>query len=202
MARGIEQIPWCYDGCMAVFDALGLARLRRSLVDEAQGRILEVGCGTGRNLPLYPPKSNVVALDHDGAVLRRARQRAPGTACVVARAEALPFADASFDTVVSGLVFCSVADPARALAEIRRVLRPDGRLCMLEHVRHASPRWAALQDWITPLWVRLSGGCHPNRDTESAVVRAGFDIDQQSRASRSVLRRFSARPGGRTASRR
>jgi ubiquinone/menaquinone biosynthesis C-methylase UbiE len=88
-------------------------------------------------------------------------------------AQALPFRTGAFDTVVSGLVFCSVADPPRALAEIKRVLRPRGELRMLEHVR-SRIRWrAVLQDLIQPAWTWLAGGCHPNRDTESTVERAG-----------------------------
>jgi ubiquinone/menaquinone biosynthesis C-methylase UbiE len=110
---------------------------------------------------------------------------------VCAAAEALPFRDRSFDTVVSGLVFCSVRDPARALGEIRRVLRRDGELRMLEHVRATVPWRARAQDAIQPLWTRVTGGCHPNRDTEATVRRAGFVLDEQ--RARGTMRRFRAR---------
>lgn len=107
---------------------------------------------------------------------------------------ALPFRDATFDTVLSGLVFCSVADPRRSLLEAKRVLRPDGRLRMLEHVRSAG-RWKVrFQDWIQPAWTRITGGCHPNRDTERTVQAAGFDIEPEGRRARGNMRRFSARP--------
>jgi ubiquinone/menaquinone biosynthesis C-methylase UbiE len=192
--RGIEQIPWLYDGFMSVSDVLGLRRWRRRLVQAARGRTLELGCGTGRNLPLYPDRRELIGLDPDLAVLRVARRRAPDVPLVVARAEALPFRAGSFDTVVSSLVFCSVRDPRRALQETLRVLDPQGELCMLEHVRHHKPRAAWVQDRIQPFWTWITGGCHPNRDTEAAVVAAGFRVEQQSRQARGVMRRFCARP--------
>jgi ubiquinone/menaquinone biosynthesis C-methylase UbiE len=115
---------------------------------------------------------------------------------ILARAEALPFRAGVFDTVVSGLVFCSVADPRRGLAEVRRVLRPGGTLRMLEHVRSVHPWKARIQDRIQPFWTRLMGGCHPNRDTERAVEAAGFRLDAESRRAKGDLRRFAARPPG------
>lgn len=191
--RGLEQIPWLYDGMMALFDALGLDRWRRWLVRDVGGRTLEVGCGTGRNLPLYPAGVQVVGLDPSAEALQRARERAPGLPLVRASAEALPFRDRAFDTVVSGLVFCSVRDPARGLAEVKRVLEPAGTLRMIEHVRGEglAGRW---QDFIQPLWTRAAGGCHPNRRTEATVEAAGFRISPQGRRAQGNLRRFSARP--------
>ena len=110
---------------------------------------------------------------------------------VCASAEALPFRDRSFDTVVASLTFCSVPDPAAGLREVGRVLRDDGALRMLEHVR-SERRWEARwQDFFQPAWTRITGGCHPNRDTEEAVRRAGFHIDER-RANRN-LRRLVAR---------
>ena len=190
--RGFEQIPWLYDAGMAVNDALGLRRWRRWLAGGARGRTLEVGCGTGRNLPLYPPGASVVGLDPELDALLVARRRAPGAMLVAARAEALPFRDGTFETVTSSLVFCSVGDPPRGLAEIGRVLRPDGRLRMLEHVRSTRARVARLQSWIGPAWVRVSGGCHLDRDTEAAVSDAGFALEE--RKARGVMRRLVGRP--------
>src|SRR5206468_11661811 len=133
--RGLEQIPWLYDPVCALYELLGLDRWRRWLVAGARGLALDVGCGTGRNLPLYREGVRVVGLDPAWASLQRARRRVPHIALVQGSAEALPFSDATFDTVVSGLTFCSVPDARRGLAEVRRVLRPDGQLRMLEHVR-------------------------------------------------------------------
>jgi ubiquinone/menaquinone biosynthesis C-methylase UbiE len=191
--RGIEHIPWLYDALMSVMDAAGFSRWRRRLVGGSGAYVLEVGCGTGRNLPLYPEGVEVVAIDPDLAALRRARRRAPRTLFVVARAEALPFPEDRFPTVISGLVFCSVRDPDAGLAEIRRVLAPGGRLRMIEHVRHDHPTLAWLQDGVQPAWTWITGGCHPNRDTEATVERAGFVIEPEDRVASGVMRRFSAK---------
>ena len=191
--RGLEQIPWLYDACCAVCERLGLDRWRRWLVDGAAGSVLDVGCGTGRNLPLYRPTMRVIGVDVSAIALARARRRRPDVPLVQADAEALPFRPASFDTVVSGLVFCSVPDAACALGEVKRVLRPDGTLRMLEHVRSTRAFKARLQDRWQPLWTRVTGGCRWNRDTETAVARAGFDIDPEGRRARGDMRRFVAR---------
>jgi ubiquinone/menaquinone biosynthesis C-methylase UbiE len=189
--RGVEQIPWLYDAFGSVQDWMGLARWRSWLAGRARGRTLEVGCGTGRSLPYYPPDARVVGVDPALDALRVARRRAPGVPFVVARAEALPFRDGAFDTVVSGLVFCSVADPQRGLAEVRRVLAPGGSLRMMEHVRSRRRLAGRLQDLVQPAWTLFAGGCHPNRDTERQVEAAGFAIED--RRERGALRRFSAR---------
>jgi SAM-dependent methyltransferase len=193
--RGVEQIPWLYDACCAVCERFGLARWRRWLVDGAEGTALDVGCGTGRNLPLFRAGVRVVGLEPSPDALARARRRAPGVPLVQGAAEALPFRTGAFDTVVSGLVFCSVPDPARGLAEVKRVLKPGGTLRMLEHVRATGGFKARVQDRWQPLWTRISGGCHWNRDTESAVEGAGFRIAPEGRRARGDMRRFVARPG-------
>ena len=191
--RGLEQIPWLYDALCAVCERLGLGRWRRWLTAGARGRTLDLGCGTGRNLPLFSAEVRAIGLDPAWESLQRARGRAPGVPLVQGRAEALPFRDRAFDTVVSGLVFCSVPDPRRGLAEVRRVLRPGGALRMLEHVR-STRRWKArYQDFIQPLWTRLSGGCHPNRETERLVESSGFSIEAEGRCAEGDRRRFSAR---------
>jgi ubiquinone/menaquinone biosynthesis C-methylase UbiE len=184
---------------MAVLDRAGLAGWRASLASGGEGKaVLEVGCGTGRTLALHPAGGIVVAIDPDALLLDAARRRAPGALLVQARAEALPFRDGAFDTVVSSLVFCSVDDPAKGLAEVARVLRPEGSLRMLEHVAPESRcgRWWARR--LQPAWTALAGGCHPDRDTEGAVLAAGFRVDSRSRRALGVLRRFDARrPEGR-----
>ncbi len=194
--RGIEQIPWLYAALMFVIDVCGLSRWRRELTAGVGERTLEVGCGTGRNLPHYLTHTRLVALDRNFQILGDARRRFPHLPLVVARVEALPFRAGIFDSVVSSLVFCSVENPGQGLAEIRRVLRPHGELRMIEHVRHPHPRGAAIQDLIQPIWTKVTGGCHPNRDTERAVERAGFSIEESGRMSWGVLRYFSARLRG------
>jgi ubiquinone/menaquinone biosynthesis C-methylase UbiE len=192
--RGIEQIPWLYDAFCALCEATGLARWRAWLVAGARGRVLDVGCGTGRNLPLLPGGARAVGLEPSWEALQRARRRAPRVPLVIGSAEALPFRDAAFDTVLSGLVFCSVPDPERGLREVRRVLRPDGELRMLEHVRSTRGWKARLQDRLQPAWTWITGGCHPNRETERAVEACGFRIEHDGRRAKGDMRRFAARP--------
>jgi SAM-dependent methyltransferase len=156
-----------------------LGTRRRELLREASGRVLEIGAGTGANLPHYPAVTRLVLTEPDAAMRRRIRPRLAGAGFPVevrdAPAERLPFPDGSADTVVATLVLCSVDDPARALAEVRRVLRPGGRLLFLEHVR-ARGRAARWQDRIAPVWRRLAGGCRPNRETVEAITSAGFAV--------------------------
>ncbi len=191
--RGLEQIPLLYDAGMVLCDALGLSRWRRALVGDLHGQVLEVGCGTGRTLTHYTDGTDVIALDPDPTLLARAARRAPHVPLLVARAEALPFLPARFDVVITSLVFCSVDDVPRGLAEIHRVLKDGGRLRMLEHVRATTPLWARLQDAVQPAWTRLSGGCRPNRAMEEAVEAAGFRIEAHARKAHGVLRCFSAK---------
>lgn len=189
--RGVEQIPFVYDAMMALFEWLGLGRWRAALVAGAQGRSLDVGCGTGRNLPRY--SGFVVGLDPSAEALGKARARAPAVPLVRGSAHALPFRPGTFDTVVSGLVFCSVPDAPRGLSEVKRVLAPGGSLRMLEHVRSTSALGGWWQDLIQPAWTCVAGGCHPNRDTEAAVARAGFQIDGATRRVRGNMRLFTAK---------
>jgi ubiquinone/menaquinone biosynthesis C-methylase UbiE len=191
--RGVEQIPWLYDLVMALAERGQLGRWRGWLARDAGGRVLEVGCGTGRNLPLYPPRGRLVGVDPHPQNVARARRRAPSRPLVQARAEALPFRDGAFEVVVSSLVLCSVDDPSRALAEIRRVLAPGGELRAMEHVRARRGWLARLQDLAQPTWTRLTGGCRPNRDTEHAVAAAGFHIEEHGRRASGLMRRFVAR---------
>lgn len=192
--RGLEQTPWLYDAAMWVFEAGPFGRWRRAVVRTARGRVLEVGCGTGRNFTHYSQETRVVGTDPELAVLRKARSRAGGAPLVAARAEALPFRDGAFDAVVSTLVFCSVDDPTAGFHEIRRVLRDGGGLHMLEHVRAESRTGARLQDRVQPLWTRLAGGCRPNRDTVARVANDGFTIEESTFQKKGLLRSFVARP--------
>jgi ubiquinone/menaquinone biosynthesis C-methylase UbiE len=190
--RGLEQIPWIYDTCCWVFERFGFAAWRRWLMGNATGRVLEIGCGTGRNLAMPSPAALLVGLDPSPHALARARHRAPRAVLVRGSAHDLPFRPGTFDTLVSGLAFCSVMDPNRGLEEAKRVLNLEGTLRMVEHVR-STRRWKArIQDMIQTLWTRVTGGCHPNRDTEASVARAGFNIDPAERVARGTLRRFSA----------
>lgn len=155
---------------------------RRELLAHARGRVLEIGAGTGLNLPHYPEAvSEVVATEPDPHMRKRLVRGAAfasrPVALVDAEAERLPFTDRAFDTVVASLVLCSVRDPRTSIAEIRRVLRPDGLLLVYEHVRGEEPTLAARQDHLERPWGVLGAGCHPNRATAEAVEAAGFVWD-------------------------
>ena len=171
----------------AVYDRLSArteekfgAELKRRLLANARGRVLEIGVGTGLSLPHYPQVDELVGVDPSEPMLRRARRRAAelvrDVRLVEAPAEALPFEDEGFDTVVSLAVLCTVDDPARVLREIRRVLRPGGRFVFLEHVRSSDPKLAKLQDRLERPWGWIAGGCHPNRRTLEAIEGAGFEV--------------------------
>ena len=153
---------------------------RTELVSGLHGRVLELGAGTGLNFQLYSAGVEVVALEPEPNMIRRARDRVgEGSArirLVRGAAESLPFEDGSFDAAVASLVLCSVARPNIAISELRRVLRPDGELRVFEHVRSENPRHARWQNWLTPLWRRLSAGCHVNRDTGASLRAGGFDL--------------------------
>jgi ubiquinone/menaquinone biosynthesis C-methylase UbiE len=169
-----------YDPLTARWEKRHGTELRRKLLAHAQGRVLEIGVGTGLNIPLYPPVDELVATDPSGPMLRRARRRAAvagrKVTFVEAPAERLPFEDESFDTVVSMVVLCTVEDQQRALHEIRRVLRSNGRFLFSEHVRSMDPKQARRQDRLERIWGVVANGCHPNRRTLEAIRGAGFDV--------------------------
>lgn len=168
-----------YDPFLAWGERSGMRDLRRDVLAGAHGDVLEIGAGTGLNLGAYPGSVRSLTLaDPEPSMVRRLEKHAgtaPAPATVVtAPAEALPFADDSFDTVVSTLVLCTVSDVDRALAEIRRVLRSPGRLVLIEHVRAGDERLARWQDRLHAPWLRFGYGCHCNRDTRHALDHAGF----------------------------
>jgi ubiquinone/menaquinone biosynthesis C-methylase UbiE len=169
-----------YDPVMARVERAGLAALRRELLTAATGDVAELGAGTGANLEHYPADlERLIMLEPAAAMARRLRRHVDGVELPwpvdvrEAPAEALPLDDASVDTVVSTLTLCTVDDPALALAEVRRVLRPEGRLLVLEHVA-GEPAW--LQRGLDPAWQVLGRGCHLRRDTRTALRSAGFDV--------------------------
>jgi ubiquinone/menaquinone biosynthesis C-methylase UbiE len=159
---------------------------RRRLLAGLTGRVLEVGAGDGLNFPHYPAAVTEVLAIEPEPYLRRlalaaARQAPVPIRVVDGTAEALPAPDGAVDAVVASLVLCTVADQGQALAEVRRVLRPGGRLHFYEHVRASDPRLARWQDRLERPWGWLVGGCHPNRDTVAAITAAGLQVVQLDR---------------------
>lgn len=187
-----DRMAAAYDVCIIPTEAL-VRRERRRLLAQARGRVLELGIGTGASLPFYPPSCRVYGVDPSEQMLRRAVHRTRrvdrplGAAAM--EAEALGFADATFDTVVATLAFCSIEEPPRALAEAYRVLRPGGTLLLLEHVRPEG-RLGRLFDRLDPWWTKHS--CHLNRRTGDLVARAGFHVQSEHRWARSVFRAIRA----------
>jgi ubiquinone/menaquinone biosynthesis C-methylase UbiE len=171
-----------YDRQMKKVERVGLRALRAGLIGTAGGRVLEIGAGTGNNLPFYGPGVESLTLtEPERPMLRRLERRvhesAPRATVLRAPAEDLPFDDDSFDVAVSTLVLCGVSDQPRALRELRRVLRPGGQLMFIEHVRSDEDRLARRQDRLNGL-NRFMVGCECNRATVASIEAAGFEITQ------------------------
>jgi ubiquinone/menaquinone biosynthesis C-methylase UbiE len=170
--------PW-YDVVEGLPELLSLRQLRRALLRRAQGHVLEVAAGTGRNFRHYPESCRITAVDLSAAMLARARQRAQrlglSVAWAVMDAEALAFRPHSFDAVVSTLSLCTFHDPAAALREMARVCRPHGRLLLLDHGRSDRPRLARWQDRHAERHARRLG-CHWNREPLQLARQAGLTV--------------------------
>jgi ubiquinone/menaquinone biosynthesis C-methylase UbiE len=199
-----------YDRMLAKTERMGLAEMRHELLGQASGRTLELGAGTGHNVPHYTDRvSELVLSEPDPHMARQLGERlqrdppAPSRVEVIeAPAEDLPFDDGGFDTIVSTLVLCTVDDPRRALAEARRLLVEGGKLLFLEHVRGDSRRLTRWQDRLERPWGFFTGGCHPNRPTEQTLADAGFWIERldrdrlpaSPRIARPLIRGLARRP--------
>jgi len=159
-----------------------LVPIRRRVISGAEGTVLEIGVGSGLNLPLYGPSTRaVIALEPSAELLRMARKRAEAALVPVelleASAEAVPLETGSVDTVVMTWTLCTIPDALRALAELRRVLKPGGVLLFVEHGRAPEPNVARWQDRLDPLWSRIAGGCHLNRKMDELIARSGFRLN-------------------------
>jgi ubiquinone/menaquinone biosynthesis C-methylase UbiE len=180
-----------YERLSVESDERGGREHRVRLLAGLSGRGIEVGAGNGRNFALYPPAVHEVVAVEPEDRLRAAAERSAAEAgvpvhVVSGHADALPAEDGSVDFAVVSLVLCSVPDPRHALSELRRVLKPGGELRFYEHVRARGRLRGALEDLVTPLWVRGGGGCHPNRRTAEDIAAGGFEITE--------IERFPFRP--------
>jgi ubiquinone/menaquinone biosynthesis C-methylase UbiE len=175
-----------YDRLMASTERAGLADRRAALIADARGATLELGAGTGLNLRHYPDAvTELVLTEPDSHMARRLRSRVADARrpveVVEAPAERLPLEDARFDTAVVTLVLCTVKEPAQALAEIARVLKPGGRLLFIEHVRADASGLERWQDRLERPWGWIAGGCHPNRDTVGSLDASALRVESVER---------------------
>jgi ubiquinone/menaquinone biosynthesis C-methylase UbiE len=156
---------------------------RRRVVSSATGRVLEIGVGSGLNLPFYGEQStSVIGLDPSTKLLSMARHAAAASSRLIefidGSAEEIPLPDEAVDSVVTTWTLCTIPDVTRALREMRRVLKPGGQLLFAEHGRSTDPGVRRWQDRLTPIWKHLAGGCHLNRPIEQLIRDAGFQISQ------------------------
>jgi len=188
-----DSLASVYDRAMLPLEWLIFRRLRRRVLPPLEGDLLELGAGTGVNLPLYKSAARVTAMDTSSDMLLWAARRETQhrVALVCADVQRLPFASGHFDVVTGSLVFCSVANPSRGLAEARRVLRAGGRLVLLEHTRGRG-LGAWLTDVLHPLWCTWSHECHLNRETVQAVVDAGFKLQRVEQHALGIVRVIEA----------
>lgn len=197
VTRAYDRLARVYDLYDTPMDWLGVRRRRRRILGRAQGDVLELGIGTGRNLELYPEDVRLTGIDISAGMLARAERKLGRVdreaELLLADARELPFANDSFDTVAATCVFCSVADPVRGLREAARVCRPDGRVLLLEHVRPRNRVLGWLADRLSPLTRRLFGP-EINRRTEENITASGLEIVGLRRGG--VWREIEARSTG------
>ena len=179
--KGHRWFAATYDRLTASGERGFMGRIRAEVAGGAKGRVLEIGSGTGANFPHYTDLAeHVTAVEPDPYMFRRAQRHAADIERPItlqqAPAEELPFADATFDTVVSTLVLCSVSDPEKAISEVVRVLKPGGQLRFYEHIRSSNPIASRFQDIALPVWRWFAAGCHCNRDTVTTIRESGLEI--------------------------
>ena len=179
-----------YDHIMSGAENATLRMHRQALIPQATGRVLEIGGGTGANVPFYEGAETLTLTEPDKPMLhrleRQLQERSPEMLLLRAPAEDLPFEEESFDVAVSTLVLCTVDDQPRALRELHRVLKPGGPLLFIEHVRAEDERLARWQDRLNGLQTRLGHGCNCNRPTVETITAAGFTI---TKLERDVMRK-------------
>nr|WP_289036865.1 class I SAM-dependent methyltransferase [uncultured Allobacillus sp.] len=171
-----------YDRVMKPVEQRRFGKIRKKLVSNQQGTVLEIGSGTGANFPYYKNAEKVIAIEPDKSMRELSEKKRSEAAVPIeiidAPAERLRFDDNTFDVVVGTLVLCSVTDLDQALQEIKRVVKYDATVLFLEHVRLDQPIVGRLQDVVTPIWKRMCDGCHLNRNTLEIIKQNGFRIEQ------------------------
>ncbi len=195
--RRYDRIAPIYDLMEGIAERSRYSHWRKLLWDKVEGEnILEVGVGTGKNFPYYPPGANMVAIDFSGKMLDRAREKAVREGVRVdlqqMDVQNLQFADNTFNTVVASFVFCSVPDPVHGLKELRRVVKPGGKVVLLEHVLSANKVIAWFMNLVNPVVVRLMGP-NINRETVRNVARSGLKVERVTDLAAGIFKLIEAR---------
>jgi ubiquinone/menaquinone biosynthesis C-methylase UbiE len=167
-----------YDFVLAPFENLVLKKIRMDMVKSASGKTLEIGFGTGLNFPYYSQDIEFSGIEPDESMRKVAQKRADHYNFQISEgdAQALEAPDATFDTVVATLVFCTIPNPEKAIEEVWRVLKPGGKFLLFEHVRRNTPITGRFLDIATPFWKHVAGGCHLNRDPSKYLIKVGFKV--------------------------
>jgi ubiquinone/menaquinone biosynthesis C-methylase UbiE len=197
LSRKYNRVARWYDRVEGILGLLGVSRLRRRVLQQASGKVLEVAVGTGKNLPYYSHECRILALDLSREMLNITRKRAAklsmNVSFLLADAEALPFADESFDTVVSSLSTCTFPDPVTALKDMARVCRPKGKVLLLEHGRSDREWLGRWQDRHADQFAKPLG-CHWNREPLELVRQAGLKIVEARRVFLGIFNEISVKP--------
>ena len=189
-----------YNRISSVFDIMDKMmpeKWREELLDEAKGNILEIGVGTGSNLAYYPTDAKVTGIDFSPAMLAKAKEKLKklntNFELVEMDTQSLDFPDNTFDTVISTCVFCSVPDPVKGLKEIRRVLKPNGHLLMLEHMRSDNEVIGKVMDFINPIGLHISGA-NINRRTIKNIENVGLRVIEEEMLMSTIMRKLKISP--------
>lgn len=177
-----KWFPHIYDIAMKPLEKMRFERIRANLVRQAQGKVLEIGFGTGANFHYYQDVERVDAIEPNPAMSKQANKRIQKTHTPIytyqAKAEELPFEDNRFDTIVATLVFCTIPDPEKALQEIRRTCKVGAKILLFEHVKMDQKMMGKTQEALTPVWRKMCDGCHLNRDTLKLVKQSGLEVQK------------------------
>ncbi|QBP41239.1 class I SAM-dependent methyltransferase [Paenisporosarcina antarctica] len=174
--------PRIYDIAMNPLEHTYFKRIRTTLIRKAKGRVLEIGSGTGVNIPYYTNAIKIDAIEPNPLMSKRSYKRIKKSGIPIQtyldKAEKLPFSDNTFDSVVATLVFCTIPEPIKALQEIQRVSKPGAKILLFEHVRVNNKNLGKAQDLLTPLWRKVCDGCHLNRDTLELLKQSNLSISK------------------------
>jgi ubiquinone/menaquinone biosynthesis C-methylase UbiE len=195
-AKRYDRVAWRYDFLESPMEMMAFSKLRSQMLAGVRGKVLDVGTGTGKNLPYYPAGVELVGIDISPKMLAKAKTRAEKLGLdvdlQVMDVENLQFPDSTFDFIVVTFVFCSVSDPIKGLRELARVVRDDGTILLLEHVRSENRVLGKIMDWLNPE-ARALFGPNINRRTVENIKRAGLEVVSVESKGPKILKKIVAR---------